>query len=629
MDMFADVLVARRLPRALWTLTYEVPPALVETARVGCLVHVPFGKTMIVGVITALHSEPPTHHTKIKPLADCIGSKPFLNAKTILFNAEVAARYQTPPGFLLKAALPPLTKKFIKQSSEVLATATQQRQMSLVGSADSQLAVRYFSSPDLELQLWKELAKRLHDQTFILVPQTEHCQHVYRQLPPAAQKTAFIVTSESKTKDVSAAWLAVLGGGTCTIIGTRSALWLPWSKLASVIVYDDANPSHKSWDMAPRFAGYDVAQLLAQIHGETLRVATHTPSLPVARAVMHAEGAATPTTIPAFETSIVRMRDERRSGNATPLAEEVWQILEHEQTGAIFLFLNRLGDAQFLACQECNAVLRCPQCETTLSVYRSAGKLLCRECGHVEPLPLQCKKCGASHWLERGLGIDHLERVVRQRLGSQRRIIRLERTTHAGKALAFKPNDIIIGTQFAWNKLDWSSLAHCVFVDPDAALFMPDPQASFDLWHSLRDACARLAHPPIIQTNHPEHLLYTSLSAPHLFYDAELAAAGAFGAFPYSIVVKMYAGFASAPLAAAAARALINILTPLTKDAMDTTIAGALPSQPPMVRGEYWYVVLAKISADAQAWERVKKLVALVPDTWKVDINPRSRLSLY
>jgi primosomal protein N' (replication factor Y) len=393
---------------------------------------------------------------------------------------------------------------------------------------------------------------------------------------------------------------------------------LPWRELASVIVYDDANPSHKSWDMAPRFFGLEVAQLLAERYSAQLVVITHTPSLGTA--------AAAPGNIKDLPLTLVNMKEERRSGNTSVLSSEVWQNLLTDQTGATFLFLNRRGDAQFLSCRECGNVSRCPNCTSSLSVFNNRGILECRQCGYNEAMTLRCKKCQATSWILRGAGIEQLEREVKSRLPKTRRIVRVDGTQQVPKKLEIRPGDVLIGTQYAWNKINWKELSDMVFVDPDASLFMPEPAATLELWHNLRDAHVRLNKAPTVQTSHPEHLVYRAQTAPEQFYQAELATAHVFAAPPFSLLFKAFAGFNSKAQADAAAAALALQLRALTKEAQEITIAGSFAAVPQFIKGQFWSVVLAKLPATPAGWEAIKKLVTHTPETWKIDVNPRSRL---
>ena len=63
------------------------------------------------------------------------------------------------------------------------------------------------------------------------------------------------------------------------IVGTRSALYLPFSNLGLVIVDEEQDPMHKQTDPAPRINSRDCAAMLASIHGARFVLGSATPSL--------------------------------------------------------------------------------------------------------------------------------------------------------------------------------------------------------------------------------------------------------------------------------------------------------------------------------------------------------------
>lgn len=63
------------------------------------------------------------------------------------------------------------------------------------------------------------------------------------------------------------------------IVGTRSALYLPFSNLGLVIVDEEQDPLHKQTEPAPRINSRDCAAMLASIHDAQLVLGSATPSL--------------------------------------------------------------------------------------------------------------------------------------------------------------------------------------------------------------------------------------------------------------------------------------------------------------------------------------------------------------
>jgi primosomal protein N' len=67
-------------------------------------------------------------------------------------------------------------------------------------------------------------------------------------------------------------------GEPCLVLGTRSALLLPFKSLGLIVLLNEHDPSYKQ-DVTPRFLGRDLAAVLARIHSARLLLCSATPSL--------------------------------------------------------------------------------------------------------------------------------------------------------------------------------------------------------------------------------------------------------------------------------------------------------------------------------------------------------------
>lgn len=72
---------------------------------------------------------------------------------------------------------------------------------------------------------------------------------------------------------------AARGGEAAVFLGTRSAVFLPFSALGLVIVDEEEDPGYKQQENGPRYNGRDTATVLAKIHGANLILGATLPSL--------------------------------------------------------------------------------------------------------------------------------------------------------------------------------------------------------------------------------------------------------------------------------------------------------------------------------------------------------------
>ncbi len=135
------------------------------------------------------------------------------------------------------------------------------------------------------------------------------------------------------------------------VVGTRSALLLPFASPGLIVVLNEHDPSYKQ-DVTPRFHGRDLAAVLARIHGSGLLLCSATPSL---ESLVNAQSGKysmltepEPFVLPPAE--IIDTAEEKRKngmvGNfSRKLIAMMARTLEH---GGNVLLLRTWGDVHFL-----------------------------------------------------------------------------------------------------------------------------------------------------------------------------------------------------------------------------------------------------------------------------------------
>ena len=74
-------------------------------------------------------------------------------------------------------------------------------------------------------------------------------------------------------------WNSVLQGDCSLVLGTRSAVFLPFDQLSLIIVDEEHETSYKQWDTMPRYHARDAALVLAQQHQAKVLLGSATPAL--------------------------------------------------------------------------------------------------------------------------------------------------------------------------------------------------------------------------------------------------------------------------------------------------------------------------------------------------------------
>ena len=651
--MFIQVIPAKRMPLSLPWLDYSVPEELTDKIKIGQLVKIPFRNREEFGVVCDIKPSLSEKKLKIKPLKEIIFAEPILSERQLNFLADISEFYHVSLGFLLKNNLIPLQKTKIKKVSlsehsplgrgrgglawglptiynDIQPTPGLRAFPAQAGNTKPTVFIHKNDEEEKEIIL--KILSRQGGQTLILVPELAVIKKIAGILPAEILNRAITVTSELTNKELFARWLEVWSGEKDIIVGTRTALFFPWFNLTNIILTDEGNPNYKSWDMAPRLHARDGAVFLAKHHGAKLTLLCHTPAVETyyfAQKKVYA-GANLDLKPINKHPEIIDMRAERRAKNYSLMSIDLLKEFRDIKDGDVFFFLNRRGTAGYVGCRDCGNVLKCPVCQRSLTYHQDSQLLSCHYCQHSEPMPQVCQKCHGVNVAMYGAGTQLAEELIKKILppDDKRVIIRIDSDENDLTKLDTERAKIIIGTQLAWPRINWQKIKLFAFLDADAPLFIPEYKIIENLWQQLRDAQFNLPDTAkfIIQTGHPDHLVFQSLFNPENFYAQQLAERQALGYPPFKFLLKLFHGQANPDATKKEAEKLAQNLSALTKNSQNIIISGPLETSPHQRAGQYWQVILAKIKY-ATYKQSVKFLLAHTPENWKADPNPNSILS--
>ena len=362
-------------------------------------------------------------------------------------------------------------------------------------------------------------------------------------------------------------WRRIRDGGADVVCGTRSALFAPLGRLELLVVDDEQDRAYKA-DRAPRYVGRSVAVRRGALEAAGVVLGSAAPSVETYAAAE--AGEMRTVRLPSRvrpRVTVVDMRREREHGRPGALSRTLVDAMRRHLRGGgrVALYLNRVGCARVLVCQECGHVVRCPRCLVPMPFDREAGSIRCRTCGRVEPAPQVCPRCrGAGlRWI--GAGTRRIEEVV-ARVFPDYRLARVDRETagefdRIASEFASGRLRLVVGTQLlARGRRLRPSLVGVV--DADVPLYRPDFRAAERAFQQLRAVIALSAGPPaaeaVVQTGAPGHPVLEAVRtwADDAFYRDELRARREFGYPPFTYLARLVAsGRDAAAAGALAARA--------------------------------------------------------------------------
>ena len=291
------------------------------------------------------------------------------------------------------------------------------------------------------------------------------------------------------------------------ILGARSAIFLPFTRLGLVIVDEEHETSFKQQDPAPRYHARSAAIMLARMYeGAKVLLGTATPSMEsyhnactgkygYVQLTTRYKDVAMPE-IRVVDTKDLYRRKMMRGTFSPDLLEAMRTALSNKKQ--VLLFQNRRGFAPMVECKVCGWVPKCKNCDVSLTYHRSMNLLTCHYCGYTYPVPKQCPNCESTELLGRGYGTEKIEDRVRE-LFPEARIARmdLDTTRSAGAYgriiddFSCGRTDILIGTQMITKGLDFSGVTVVGILNADTMLNYPDFRAYEQAFQMLSQVSGR------------------------------------------------------------------------------------------------------------------------------------------
>ena len=326
----------------------------------------------------------------------------------------------------------------------------------------------------------------------------------------------------------------ITNGESKIVIGTRSAIFVPFTNIGVIIIDEEHTSSYKQ-DNNPRYSAINVAEWRSKYHNCPLVLGSATPSLEsFAKAGNHVYKLLTLTeraggsVLP--NVNIIDMKEEVKKGNfilSDMLKNKIGEVLDRGEQAIILL--NRRGYSSTISCKECGYVYKCPNCDITYTYHKSSNNLKCHYCGYSMVLPNKCSICGSDNLKDYGLGTEKLEETLNSLYNA--RIVRMDVDTTSKKGQHQKiiddfgehKYDILIGTQMIAKGLDFPLVTLVGVVSIDSSLTSPDYRASENTFQLLSQVSGRAGRSEskgevIVQTFNPDHYAIT-LAKNHDYID--------------------------------------------------------------------------------------------------------------
>lgn len=336
-----------------------------------------------------------------------------------------------------------------------------------------------------------------HGQALILVPEISLTPQMVKRVEERFGQDVILYHSQLNDNQRFQQYTRVKQGDAAVVVGTRSAIWLPFTNLRLIVLDEEHDNSYKQ-DLSPKYHCRDVAMERARHFHAKVILGSATPSLDTyARAkrgvyeLVELDGR-----IAGVLPEVVLVKPRVRMQVAQEIREAIADRLDKKEQ--ILILLNKRGYAPVLQCVDCGYVEMCTDCDRPMSVHKEDGILKCHSCGKTKPLASHCPSCQGSHLRMIGSGTQKVEEELRQTF-PQARITRMDsdstqrKDSHRDLLRQFEDHesDILLGTQMIAKGLDIPNVTLAVVLGVDQALLRSDVRSVEETFALLVQAAGR------------------------------------------------------------------------------------------------------------------------------------------
>ena len=479
-------------------------------------------------------------------------------------------------------------------------------------------------------EIYVKLIKKIiakGEQVLFLLPEIALTTQIINRLRKCFGDQVGVYHSKFNQNERVEVWNEVLKGNRFPIIlGARSAMFLPFTKLGLVIIDEEHETTFKQHHPAPRYNGRDATIVLAKYQGAKVLLGSATPSLESYTNAQNGKyglvelherfGGVEMPEVETVDVKYVRHRKRMKGAFSPYLLENIQQALNKGEQ--IILFQNRRGFAPISECKDCGWTAKCRSCDVSLTYHKKIDLLKCHYCGYSEPPLKKCNFCGSLEVSVKGVGTEKIAEDL-QPFFPDVTVHRMDLDTTSRKhahqeiisAFEDKRIDILIGTQMITKGLDFDNVSVVGILNADSILNFPDFRSFERAYQLMAQVSGRAGRKKkrgkvIIQTYSPDNEIIESVKNNDYssMFKAEMLERKTFSYPPYCKLIKVTATHRDYQLTNFAARDLAILM----RQQFGKHVLG--PEYPTVARikNKFLKHILLKIEGGSSVKQAKKKL---------------------
>lgn len=445
-------------------------------------------------------------------------------------------------------------------------------------------------------------------------------------------------------------WLRLLRGEAVIAVGARSAIFAPLQNIGIIIIDEEHDGSYIS-ENNPRYVTSEVAEIRRAYHGAKLVLGSATPALETFRkakagkiGLITLKSRVGGTRMP--EVRVVDMCAELRSGNNGILSAELADRLEAtlREGNQSMIFLNRRGFASFMICRKCGKVMKCEDCDVSLTWHKEDNLLKCHYCGRPYVVPDKCPDCGESDMRLGRVGTERVIEEIKKRFPAAR-TLRMDKDTTRKKgsydeilsAFRMGEADVLVGTQMIVKGHDFPNVTLVGILDADMSLYYEDYHSAERTYQLVTQMSGRAGRADkagvvVLQTYSPRHYVFAFARDNDYegFYKKEINIREVTNFPPFTKIVRVLTVSEDEERALALTKEMLAKVRVYQTQEPDRFVAvSGMKSPVKKIENKYRYQIIMRLTREKEA-ETLLKIYEIVNAQDKkyasvfVEINPQN-----
>lgn len=394
----------------------------------------------------------------------------------------------------------------LHQSQTIQLTTQQQNAVQQILNLNNETALLHGVTASGKSEVFFSVIKNVisqNKQVLLLVPEISLVSQMVKFLLHRFEGNVTLYHSNLNEQEKYECFQMVKSQRVNIVVGTRSAIFLPFSELGLIIIDEEHDGSYKQ-DKGVLYDTIEIAEFRKQYHQCSLVLASATPSVNSYARAYKKRYVLIEMTQKVFnvqrEIILIDMKKESRKNDyilSNQLIQEIKNtLLRGEQ---VVLILNKRGYANYVKCLNCGHVEKCDHCDVALK-YHHNHRYLCHICDFNKEMVNQCLNCGSPLLTYQGVGTQKLAEYV-TKLFPEYKIARIDKDSTTKKNSLttmleqFENGEyhILIGTQMLSKGLDFSNVTLVGMINGDDLLSRESFQSVETMYQFLVQSFGRSA----------------------------------------------------------------------------------------------------------------------------------------